>query len=183
MTGLADLRRSTPARDRYELLARHAHSAVCKALDMQAYYAAELEAGTVTTRDAEGVTVEVIYRSGDDVKRRLALRMGERDALDMQQRNMRRWNLCNRAAAQHATTRAWLQQLLQAAAKKAEWVGLTECAAREAVEAAATNCARSKRRQARPLAKCHASNAPNVLQVNGTTPRCAAMTTKEAAPT
>lgn len=181
--GLADLRRSTPARDRYELLARYAHSAVCKALDLQAYYAGELEAGTVTTRNDDGVTVEVIYRNGDDMKRRLALRMGERDALEMQQRNMRRWNLCNRAAVQRATQATWLQRLLTAAAKKAESVGLSERAAREAVEAAATNCARSKRRQARPLAKCHASNAPNVLQVNGTTPRCAALTTKEAAPT
>jgi hypothetical protein len=181
--GLADLRRSTPARDRYELNKRHAHSAVCKALDLQAYYAAELEAGTVTTRSDEGVTVEVIYRNGDDVKRRLALRMGERDALNMQQRHLRRWNVCNRVAAQHAATQVWLQELLQAIAKNAALVGLTEHAAREAVEAAATNCARSKRRQARPLAKCRASNAPNVLQVNGTTPRCAAMTTKEAAPT
>jgi hypothetical protein len=179
---LTVMRRPAPAQNRYELLQRIAHQRICKAFDRQAFYAAELKAGTVTTNTDNGVVVEVIYRNAGDVKRRLALRMGERDAIEMQQRNMQRWNRCNVAAARHAARNAWLQRMVLAAAAKDLRDGLTERAAHDQIEAAATDCARSKRRQARPLARCRAMNAPNVLQVNGTTPRCAAMTTKEAAP-
>jgi hypothetical protein len=180
--GLTAMRRPAPARNRYELLQRIAHQRICKAFESRAFYAAELKAGTVTTNTDDGVVVEVIYKNADDVKRRLALMMGERDARNMQQRNMQLWNRCSVAWTRHAARNEWLQRVQQTAAAKALRDGITERAAHDLIEAAATDCARSKRRQAQPLARCQAMNAPNVLQVNETMPRCAAMTTKEAAP-
>jgi hypothetical protein len=157
-----------------ELLLQHAHSAVCKSLDRQAWYAAQLEADTITTRTDDGVFFQIVYRDGDDVKRRYALRLGERDAIEAQRRNMRWWNMLAVNAARRKATRAWLEHLLrtiEARELRDEMSAAELCAA---LEAAATDCARSKRRHARPLAKCRASNAPNDLSVNEHQPRHAA---------
>lgn len=173
---LATLRKAAPARSRSELLQLIAHAQVCKALDMQAYCATELEASTVTTRTDEGVFTQIIYRDTDDVKRRYALRLAERDALEAQQRNMRWWNLCALNAARRHDARLSLDRVVRERAAKElrDAINVRELhAAHRAFFA--SECARSRRRHARPLAICRASNAPNVLSVSTHQPRHAAI--------
>lgn len=172
---LATLRRTAPAKSREELLQLIAHKQVCRALDLQSFCAAELAAGTVTTTTGEGVMTEIIYRDSDDIKRRYSLRLAERDAIEAQQRNMRWWNLCALSAARRHAARVWLDRISRESAAKElrDDINAAELfAAHQAFFAAC--CAQSRRRHARPLAKCRASNAPNVLSVSEHLPRHAA---------
>lgn len=172
---LATLRQVAPARSRDELLQLIAHKQVCRALDMQAYCASELDAGTVTTRSDDGVFTQIIYRDTDDVKRRYALRLAERNAIEAQQRSMRWWSLCALNSARRRAARAWLDRLVRECAAK-ELRDETNVRELHAAHQAffASECARSRRRHARPLAICRASNAPNVLSVSTHRPRHAA---------
>lgn len=172
---LTVLRKIAPQRGRDYLLQAIAHGQVCRALDMQAYCAQQLEAGTITTRTSEGVFTEIVCRDYDDVKHRYALRLAERDAIEAQQRSMRWWNLCALNAARRNAARSWLDRLKRHSAAKElrDEMNVRELHAAHR-SAVASECARS-RRHARPLAVCCASNAPNVLSVSEHQPRHAAI--------
>ena len=172
---LTTLRRGSHRLTGGELLSQRAHAAVCKSFDRQAYYATELERGTITTRTDDGVMTQIIYDDYDDAVRRLALRRCERDAIEAAQRSMAWCYRLSVNAHQRATLRAFIAGLVREieAREVRDQIDVAELCA--ALEAAATLEARSKRRQAEPLAKCRASNAPNGLSVNDIAPRHAAM--------
>lgn len=173
---LATLRQVAPARSRDELLQLIAHKQVCAALRLQAYCATELEASTVTTHTDEGVFTQIIYRDTDDVKRRYALRLAERDALEAQQRNMRWWNLCALNSARRHAARQSLDRVVRERAAKELFDELNVRELHQARrDSFASECARARRRHARPLAICRASNAPNDLSVSTHQPRHAAI--------
>jgi len=177
---LTTLRRGSHRLTVGELLSQRAHAAVCRSFDRQAYFATELERGTITTRTDDGVMTQIIYDDYDGAVHRLALRRGERDALDAAQQNMAWCYRLSVNAHQRATLRAFIAGLVQEIETREVRDQLDVAELCAALEAAATLEARSKRRQAEPLAKCRASNAPNGLSVNDIAPRHAAMTTKRA---
>ena len=172
---LTTLRRGSHRLTADELLSQRAHAAVCKSFDRQAYYATELERGTITTSTDDGVMTQIIYDDYDDLKRRLALRKCERDAIEAVQRNMAWCYRLTVNAHQRATLRAFIAGLMQEIETREVRDQLDVAELCATLEAEATLKARSKRRQAEPLAKCRASNAPNGLSVNDYAPRHAAM--------
>jgi hypothetical protein len=184
MVSMIVRRKTRRARSRSELLRTIAHERVCEALRVEADCAAQLQAGTTTRNTDDGVIVQVEYRCLDDWKKRRALYENERAAIETRERCLHWWQLCAMNEARRRAAQLSLERMVRdhAAKEVRDEMNVRELhrAHRDFLE---NDCTESRRRHARPLAVCRASNAPNGVSVSSAALHVAAMSAKEVATT
>jgi len=137
----------------------------------------ELQAGTTTHHNNDGVMVQIHAGNVEEVRRRSELYQREEQ---LAQEEMTAWRSCL-TVAWRAYNDSCLVTARLAVAQRShdELQALKAEGVREQSKAACEFAAKESQR-GRPLAVCHAMNAPNGVSVNETELLSAAMTTKRA---